>query len=198
MHLEELKHWRKAERKRLISARLALSATTLERFRCLIDEHLEREFPILFTAHVAFCWPINNEYDARPLAQRLRESDAVTALPVVRQHGQPLIFREWHPGIQLASGALGIPYPTDAREIQPTALLLPTNGWDNQGYRLGYGGGFFDRTLAKLTKRPMVIGIGYELARIDTIYPQSWDVPLDFVVTERGVYRRRANSLAFT
>jgi len=109
----------------------------------------------------------------------------------------PLIFREWHPGVTLARGPLDIPYPVDSPPVQPDAVLLPMNGWDAQGYRLGYGAGFFDRTLAALAKRPVVIGVSYEAARLDTIYPQPWDIPMDYVVTERGVYRRDAEGLAY-
>ena len=76
-------------------------------------------------------------------------------------------------------------------------MLLPVNGWDDAGYRLGYGGGYFDRTLAALAPRPRVIGTGYECARLETIYPQSWDMPLDYLVTERGVYRRDGERLEF-
>jgi hypothetical protein len=76
-------------------------------------------------------------------------------------------------------------------------VLLPMNGWDRQGYRLGYGGGFFDRTLASLKKRPVVIGVTYEMARMETIFPQPWDIPVDYVVTEAGVYRRDPEGLAF-
>jgi hypothetical protein len=71
------------------------------------------------------------------------------------------------------------------------------NGWDAGGYRLGYGGGFFDRTLASLANKPVVIGVSYELGRLETIHPQSWDVPMDYVVTERGVYRRDPEGLVF-
>jgi 5-formyltetrahydrofolate cyclo-ligase len=70
-------------------------------------------------------------------------------------------------------------------------------GWDEAGYRLGYGAGFFDLTLASLPKRPVVIGVGYELGKISSIHPQSWDVPMDWVVTERGVYRRDPQGLVF-
>ncbi len=78
----------------------------------------------------------------------------------------------------------------DTREVTPDAVLLPMNGWDAGGYRLGYGGGFFDRTLAAAAKRPLVIGVTYELARMETIHPQPWDIPVDWVVTEAGAYRR--------
>ena len=99
--------------------------------------------------------------------------------------------------MRLANGPLDIPFPADSPEVVPDAVLLPMNGWDQAGYRLGYGGGFFDRTLASFPKRPAVIGVSYELARMETIHPQSWDVPMDWVVTERGVYRRDGDKLVF-
>jgi hypothetical protein len=75
--------------------------------------------------------------------------------------------------------------------------LLPMVGWDGDGYRLGYGGAFFDRTLAAIAKRPRVIGLAYEQAYLKTIHPQPHDIPVDFVVTERGVYRREPEGLKF-
>lgn len=197
MEGKELIEWRKAERRRLIAAREALDAPTLERYRLRIDAALEGSFPGLAAGRLAFCWPIRGEYDARHLARTLRGRGALTALPVVVAPRQPLVFREWHPGVELARGPLDIPYPKSSPEVVPTAVLLPMNGWDQAGYRLGYGGGFFDRTLAALQSRPAVIGISYELARMDTIHPQAWDIPVDWVVTERGVYRRDPEGLAF-
>src|SRR5262245_20162806 len=197
MTLEEVKAWRKAERARLITARERLDPSALEGLRRRIDGHLEQSFPGLSAATVAFCWPTRGEYDARPLAARLRERGAVTALPVVVAPRQPLAFREWHHGVALASGPLGIPYPAHSGPVVPTVALLPMNGCDEAGYRLGYGAGYFDRTLATLPKRPIAIGVTYELARIKTIHPQTWDVPMDWVVTERGVYRRDPGKLVF-
>ena len=194
---EQLKAWRRAERERLIAARLALDAQTLERLRLSIDRHLEHSFPGLATARLAFCWPIQAEYDARHLARTLRERGALTALPVVVARGQPLVFREWHPGVRLAAGPLDIPFPVDSADVAPDAVLLPMNGWDPAGYRLGYGGGFFDRTLAAIARKPVVIGVAYEIARIETIHPQGWDIPVDWLVTERGVYRRDPEGLAY-
>jgi 5,10-methenyltetrahydrofolate synthetase len=169
----------------------------LDAWRRAIDATLERSFPGLARGRLAFCWPIKGEYDARHLAKTLRERGALTALPVVKAPRQPLGFREWHPGVELAIGPLDIPYPAHSAEVVPEAVLLPMNGWDSGGYRLGYGAGFFDRTLAALAKRPVTIGVSYELARLDTIHPQEWDIPLDYVVTERGVYRRDPEGLAF-
>ena len=192
-----LKAWRKAERERLIAARVAVTPATLDSWRRRMDITLERSFPGLARCRLAFCWPIKGEYDARHLARTLRSRGALTALPVVVKPKSPLIFREWHPGVEMVAGALDIPYPVASAEVVPGAVLLPMNGWDMQGYRLGYGAGFFDRTLASLAKRPLTIGVTYELAKLDTIHPQSWDIPLDYVVTERGVYRRDGDELAF-
>lgn len=197
MSTDDVGSWRKAERARLLAARESLDRATRERWRQCIDTHLWRSFPGLATAKLAFCWPIRGEYDARGLAEKLRERGAVTALPVIVALRQPLVFREWHPGVTLASGRLGIPYPVGSRLVVPTAALLPMIGWDESGYRLGYGGGFFDRTLADLAKKPVVIGVSYELARIKTIRPQGWDIPMDWVVTERGIYRRDPEGLVF-
>jgi len=194
---DELRSWRKTERARLIGERARLDEATRDGLRRRIDAHLERSFPGLAAAKVAFCWPMRGEYDARPLSHRLRERGAVTALPVVVAPGQPLVFREWHPGVSLASGPLDIPYPTSSAPIVPTVVLVPLHGWDDAGYRLGHGGGFFDRTLAEMTPTPIAIGVGYELGRIPTIRPQSWDVPMDWIVTERGVYRRDPEGLVF-
>jgi 5,10-methenyltetrahydrofolate synthetase len=197
MRPDELRVWRAAERRRLVAERDRLEPATLESFRRRIDAHLERSFPGLATAKLAFCWPIQGEFDARPLADRLRTRGAVTALPVVVAPGQPLVFRAWRPGEPLASGPLGIPYPASSEPVVPTVALIPLAGWDDAGYRLGYGGGFFDRTLASLSRPPVTIGVGYELARIPTIRPQDWDIPMAWIVTERGVYRRDPGGLVF-
>jgi len=200
----DLKNWRKAERARLIAAREALDAERLAELRDAIDAHLERAFPGLARGTVAFCWPFRGEYDARYLARRLRTRGANTALPVVVAARQPLIFRLWKPGDVLARGVYDIPYPASGDAVVPDAALVPMNGFDAAGYRLGYGGGFFDRTLAALrgggsgnSDRPVAIGVTYELARMDTIHPQPYDIPMDYVVTERGVYQRGHAGLEF-
>lgn len=195
MQGDQLKRWRSAERARLVAAREALGRETLESYRLRMDRHLAEGFPELSRGALAFCWPIRGEYDARHLARTLRERGALTALPVVVAPMTPLLFREWHPGVALAEGPLGIPYPVDSREVLPDHVLLPMNGWDEAGYRLGYGAGYFDRTLAALQRKPLVIGVSYEIARVPTIYPQSWDIPVDWVVTERGAYRRETDRL---
>ena len=191
MQGDTLKAWRKTERTRLIAARVAVDAATIQAWREAIDATLVARFAGRIRDGVlAICWPIRNEFDARHVAKTFREHGASTAMPVVVAPRTPLAFREWHPGTEMAKGAMDIPYPANTREVVPDAVLLPMNGWDVDGYRLGYGGGFFDRTLAAAAKRPLVIGVTYELARMETIHPQPWDIPVDWVVTEAGAYRR--------
>jgi 5-formyltetrahydrofolate cyclo-ligase len=194
---EELSAWRKGERARLLRERDALTPEVLAERRGRMDIHIERAFPDLVDGVLAFCWPYRNEYDVRHLAAALRRRGAKTAMPVVVAPKTPLIFREWHPGVKLVEGPLGIPYPVESDEVVPDNVLLPMVGWDGDGYRLGYGGAFFDRTLAALAKRPRVIGVVYEQAYLKTIHPQPHDIPVDFVVTERGVYKREPEGLKF-
>jgi len=193
----ELAAWRKGERGRLLRERDALAEEVLTERRARMDTHIERAFPDLVHGVLAFCWPYRKEYDVRHLAAALRRRGAKTAMPVVVAPKTPLIFREWHPGVKLVDGVLGIPYPVDSPEVIPDSVLLPMLGWDGDGYRLGYGGAFFDRTLAALAKKPRVIGVAYEQAYLKTIHPQPHDIPVDFVVTERGVYKREPDGLKF-
>jgi len=195
-----LAEWRSARRGELIRAREAMDPDVLMATRLAIDRHLERAFPDLRRGAIAFCWPYRNEYDARHLLAQARQGGAVTLMPVVVGKARPLIFRAWKPGDALARGTLGIPYPAAGDDCVPDTVLLPVVGFDGGGYRLGYGGGFFDRTLEALQARgirPRVIGVGHELARLDTIHPQAHDRPLDYMVTERGVYARREGRFEF-
>jgi 5-formyltetrahydrofolate cyclo-ligase len=193
---ENLREWRKQRRAELVERRSALPEETIAAYRVAMDALLRAQFPqLLAQGVVAFCWPFKNEYDSRFLLREMRERGAVTVLPVVLAPKTPLIFREWHPGVELAAGVYDIPYPVSSPQLEPDCVLLPMNGFDAGGYRLGYGGGFFDRTLAAAIKKPTVIGVTYEMARMDTIYPQPYDIPMDFVVTEKEVYERKADAL---
>ena len=104
--------------------------------------------------------------------------------------GLPLVFRLWKRGDAMEAGVMGIPQPARDSRVEPEVLLVPLVGFDSGCYRLGYGGGYYDRTLAAARKKPVTIGIGFELARLATIYPQPYDVPLDFLVTEDGLFSR--------
>lgn len=98
-------------------------------------------------------------------------------------------FREWRPDSNMATDRHGIHFPTSGAMLIPDMLLIPVNAFDGSGYRLGYGSGYFDRTLASLVPAPLSIGVGFELARVASIDPQAHDIPLDAVVTESGLER---------
>src|SRR5690606_35972074 len=109
---------------------------------------------------IAIYWPHRNEYDARPLAARWREAGAIIALPVVVEKAAPLLFRAWHEDTPMVQGPHGIAHPDRGPALAPSVLLVPAVGFDARGYRLGYGGGYFDRTLAALQaqgQRPLTI-----------------------------------------
>lgn len=135
-------------------------------------------------------WPFQAEFDPRPLVDRLIEHGFTAALPVVVDKKGPLEYRLWRPGDPLVDGVWGIPIPERREIAAPQAVLAPLVGFDRQCYRLGYGGGYFDRTLAASVPKPLAIGVGFELSRVETIYPQDFDAPMDLIVTETQIYQR--------
>ncbi len=119
---------------------------------------------------------------------------ATVALPVVVAKNEPLEFRRWEPHTKMALGPLEIPYPAEGEVVQPQAFLISLLGFDDAGYRLGYGAGYYDRTLARYDPKPLTIGVGFELGRLPTIHPQPHDIPMDFIVTETGVRDHRRHT----
>jgi len=89
----------------------------------------------------------------------------------------------------MAQGPLGIAYPVQTAQVDPDVLLIPLVGFGRAGDRLGYGGGYFDRTLASFARRPLCVGVGFELARMESTYPQAHDIPMDAIVTELAMHR---------
>jgi 5,10-methenyltetrahydrofolate synthetase len=191
----ELVLWRRQRRRDLLAAREATGAAARADRGRRISGALLAGFSLLETARLAIYWPVRGEFDPRFVARALRARGATIGLPVITGRTLPLVFREWHPGIELLDGGMGIPYPASSPEIIPDACLIPAVGFDALGFRLGYGAGFFDRTLAALSPRPLAIGTADESARIDTIFPQPHDIALDFMVTENGIHVARAAGL---
>ncbi len=181
----DVARWRKAERERLIAARSALApeyrAQQALAIAAAIDQLLA-ENP-LASPTVSVYWPIRAEPDLRTWMHTLSERKFRVALPLAVALGQPLSFREWRPRTRLARGLWNIPYPADGEVLVPDVVIAPLVGFDPGCYRLGYGGGFFDRTLAMLNPKPLVIGVGYPSSALRTIYPQPHDIPMDWIVT---------------
>ena len=168
-----------------LAAREALDAATHAAFSAAIDARLAALLIHRPAACIGFCWPIRKEFDARPLVLRLLAAGWQAVMPVVVQANAPMTFRHWSPDTPMTTDCHGIPVPSLTNTAPaPNILLVPLVAFDDAGYRLGYGGGYFDRTLANCVPRPITIGVGFELARVPTIYPEPHDQLCDFVITE--------------
>ncbi|MEO5615179.1 MAG: 5-formyltetrahydrofolate cyclo-ligase [Cypionkella sp.] len=186
----DVARWRKAERTRLLAERAALSVAARQAAAQSIATHLDRllaqRFPSLSDLIISAWWPIKAELDLRFWLAGLAAKGATAALPLIFTPKAPLAFRAWTPQTQMERGFWNIPTPAMGPEITPHITLSPLVGWDNAGFRLGYGGGYFDRTLATLTPSPIAIGIGLDAAHLPTIFPQPHDIPMDYILTESG------------
>jgi 5-formyltetrahydrofolate cyclo-ligase len=148
----------------------------------------ERERPFETPAVVSGFWPIKEEIDIRPLMIELHNTGCELALPVVQGKGQPLLFRAWRPGDPLEQGVFGTLQPSPKREtLEPDALIVPLLACDEDGWRLGYGGGFYDRTLKRLRdrKRVTAVGVGFNAQLVDDVPHGPDDERLDWLLTDK-------------
>jgi 5,10-methenyltetrahydrofolate synthetase len=182
----EVAAWRKTERARLIETRLAISAERRAEMAARIIEGLDRAIGDMKGRLVSLYWPFRGEPDLRGWMTSIIARGGTVALPLVVEKGHPLVFRAYKPGDKLEKGVWNIPIPAEGASVIPDVVISPIVGFDAQNYRLGYGGGFFDRTLAAMPTKALVIGIGYETGRIPTIHPQGHDIPMDRIVTEKS------------
>ena len=181
--------WRKQQRAELMVRRECVAEGEHRRWSTAITALLEQGFPSLQKEVVGFCWPHRGEYDPRPFMNFIRERGATLALPEVVNKQEPLCFRGWWPGAPMKRGTYDIPVPDNTGVVTVGALVIPMIGFDQMGFRLGYGGGYFDRTLIAIAPRPLAIGVAFEILRKDSVHPQPHDIPMDFIVTEAGIYR---------
>jgi 5-formyltetrahydrofolate cyclo-ligase len=182
-----VKAWRRSERKRLLALRLAMPGAVRRTASIAIAEQVHAVLAEKSPGTIGVYWPFQGEFDPRPLLDRLIAEGWHAALPAVVDKKGPLEYRGWRPGEALVAGIWDIPVPAKRDIVVPNAVLVPLVGFDRQCYRLGYGGGYFDRTLAALVPRPRAVGVGFELSSIETIYPQAFDIPMDLIVTETGL-----------
>ena len=174
-------------RRRSLHAREALSAAEHALLSARIERHLAAELQLHTPGRLAFCWPFRAEFDARPLVTRLLAQGWSACLPVVGDDVGAMHFRAWTPATEMEIDRHGIHTPMDGDYVVPDLILLPFNATDACGYRLGYGAGYFDRTLAAMQVRPMVIGVGFSLGIVASVYPQAHDIPVKRRVTEIGI-----------
>lgn len=156
-----------------------------------IEQALEARLPPGAVALVGGYWPIRGEVDPLPYLQRVGDAGAAAALPAVIAPAAPLEYRAWTPRTRMAPGRWDTLHPAEGPPVTPAALLIPLVGFDAAGHRLGYGGGFFDRTLAALAPRPLTIGLGFELGRLPAFEPAWHDERMDVIITEAGAFERK-------
>jgi 5-formyltetrahydrofolate cyclo-ligase len=135
-----------------------------------------KQFPVL-----GIYWPMRGEIDVRDIG---RQHAGVVGLPVVVEKGAPVEFWRWQPGMGMKRGVWNIPIPATREVVIPDACIVPLVGFDGEKYRLGYGGGYYDRTLAGRERRPFCVGLGFAEAQLPSIFPQPHDIPMSAIITD--------------
>ena len=186
-------HEKRAMRKQLVDARLQMPD------RMLRSDLLQRVMRIWLVDRpdivIGAYWPIKGEFDPLPALHRWKEDGELLDEPQPRRIGLPVVdklhktlkFHAWFPGCYMEEDAYGIPKPKDTEVIVPTLLFVPCVGYGPGGFRLGYGGGFYDRTLATLQPKPFTVGLGFTNAFLEDLEPEPHDVPLDAILNDNGV-----------
>jgi 5-formyltetrahydrofolate cyclo-ligase len=152
-----------------------------------VAEHFFKAVPLGPRDIVAGYWRIKDEMDCQPILIRLMDSFQPVCLPVVLGDDLPLELRLWEQGAALYEAGFGTLAPSElSPQVEPDVIVMPLLGFDKRGTRLGYGGGYYDRTLERLSKRPRLVGIAFAAQEIDLIPHEPHDIPLDMIVTEQG------------
>ena len=186
----DIKSWRVKVRKALIKERLGcgreLRQSRSERAR----KRLQAAVDLGRYSSLGIYSPMRGEIDIQDLVSELAAGGVRLGLPVVVEKDSAVEFWHWRPGMPMKPGIWNIPVPAERVLFEPEALIVPLVGFDSQLFRLGYGGGYYDRTLARARPKPYCVGFGYESGRLPTVFPQPHDIPMDLIVTDDQVYRR--------
>jgi len=184
---------KKALRKRLIAQRLHLPdrERRIAQLRQVMRIWLVGRPDTVIGAY----WPIKGEFDPLPALHRWKEDGELIDQPQRRKIGLPVVdkvhktmtFHTWYPGCPMEDDAYGIPKPKDTEVITPTLLFVACVGYAPGGYRLGYGGGFYDRMLANLSPRPFTVGLGFGTDFLPDFEPEPHDLPMDAILNDHGV-----------
>ena len=177
--------WRKRVRETFIRRRAAMPSHLRSSKGMRAKARLRGAVDLSRYETMGFYWPIRGEIDVRDVAREHVKRGGTVALPVVVERSKPVEFWRWIPGERMQRGLWDIPIPLKRDVVMPDALVVPLVGFDGQGYRLGYGGGYYDRTLAAAAARPFCIGLGFEETGLRSIFPQAHDIPMDVIVTDR-------------
>jgi 5-formyltetrahydrofolate cyclo-ligase len=191
MEWPEIRTWRKATRLRLLAERQALPAAERERIAARVRTTVFELLGDALPRSLGIYWPIKGEMNLIPIAEAVLAAGGRVGLPVVVTKAAPVEFWSWRHGERLVRGEWDIPVPKHRDLVEPELLIVPLVGFDRAGFRLGYGAGFYDRTLAAARPRPRTIAVGFSSAELDTIHPQPHDIPMDILVTEDGIQKKK-------
>ncbi|ANO52463.1 5-formyltetrahydrofolate cyclo-ligase [Woeseia oceani] len=187
----DIASWRDNERKRLLAQRRAMDSAARLSHDQSIMAHLDQYLLALIGSGeqplIAVYWPIRGEPDLRRWYSQAAGRGWRLALPAVVRRDAALSFRSWCPGDELRPDLLNIPAPAACDEVEPAVIITPFVGYDRGGYRLGNGGGYYDRSLPAMARMPQLIAVGDHFGALRSIYPQPHDIPMNAVVTEQGV-----------
>ena len=178
-------------RREALARRDAAAKNNAQAGQSLRDRFLSA-IPLPPAAVVSGFWPMGDEIDVRPLLEALIARGHAVALPTVVRRGEPLLFRAWRPDDALVPATLGTSVPAaDKPELRPQIVITPLLAFDARGFRVGYGAGYYDMTLARLRAAGdvLAVGVGYDAQEVDTVPIEDWDQPLDWIVTERRALR---------
>jgi 5,10-methenyltetrahydrofolate synthetase len=182
----EIRPWRKQTREALISGRLALGVSKLQAKGAEAKQKLLAAVDLRKYPTLGLYWSMRGEIDVRDIARQHIEAGGTVGLPVVVEKAAPVEFWLWRPGMGMKRGVWNIPIPVKREVVTPDALIVPLVGFDEERYRLGYGGGYYDRTIASMARRPFCVGLGYAEGKLPTIYPQPHDIPMNLIVTDQS------------
>ena len=156
-----------------------------------VFEAFFRHIPIPAGAVIAGYWPIRGEIDDMPILRELAQKGYACTLPYVVGEGMPLVFRAWDETTQMIPGRYGIPEPATDKALLPDIILVPMAAFDTKKHRLGYGAGFYDRTISYLNgiKPVLAVGLAFEEQKYDTLPAGDRDVKMDIIMTDRNIYQ---------
>lgn len=184
--------WRQAQRQQLVARRQSLAPSMRIAAEQQIHQYLLSMLARMPPGIISFYMPIRGELNCQPLIEVLLKNGWQAALPKIIAKDTALQFRQWTPETPMQPEIWQIPVPQNTSQLIPNVLLIPLVGFDRQLHRLGNGGGFYDRSLASITPKPLAIGVGLASLQLDNIQPQPHDIAMDFVVTEQGIYPHTA------
>ncbi len=168
--------------------RAALSSSLMQQAANQAVEIFLQNIPLEKVNVIAAYYAMNNELTILPLVEKLWAKNKQICLPSVIENNQPMIFRAWQRGDELIDGLHNIKAPDDnALILVPDIIIMPLVAFDKKGNRLGYGKGYYDRTVADMKRNPLLVGYAYSVQEVENIEYESHDVPLDYLVSEKEV-----------